>query len=544
MVIRCIFSQLDVNMNLQVTGIRNKFPVIALSFLFTVATVTNSAGQFTNILIDNEGNPEEPSIFINPKNTANLIAGANIDEVYRSTDGGFTWEKDNLESTYGVWGDPCIFTDTAGNFYFIHLSNPPNGNWIDRIVCQKSIDEGASWSNGSYTGLNGTHAQDKAWTAVDPQTNIIYVTWTQFDQYGSSNPNDSSIILFSRSIDGGLTWSTPHRISQLAGDCYDSDNTAEGAVPAVGPDGEVYVGWSNRDTLFFDKSLDGGATWLPNDVVISDQPGGWDYYIPGLQRCNGLPVTRCDLSNSVYHGTIYINWSDQRNGNDNTDIWISKSTDGGASWSVPLKVNDDNLVKQQFLTWMDVDQVTGNVYVLFYDRRNYSDHNTDVYLAYSTDGGNTFTNVKISESPFIPNTSVFFGDYTNLSAYNGKIAPIWARQDGSNTSVWTAIIDIATVINEEPDFTVSHFMLHQNYPNPFSDITAIEMEIKEAGFYSMSLYDLPGKKVASVFVNQFLQTGFHKLTLDPAEYYLHENIYYYSLAGEGESQTKKLVFLR
>ena len=90
----------------------------------------------------------------------------------------------------------------------------------------------------------------------------------------------------------------------------------------------------------------------------------------------------------------------------------------------------------------------------------------------------------------------------------------------------------------------THFMLHQNYPNPFSNITAIEMEIKEAGFYTMSLYDLPGKKIANLFVNQFLQTGVHKVTLDPDEYYLHENIYYYSLTGQGESQTKKLVFLR
>lgn len=152
--------------------------------------------QFENIKIDDSGGPEEPSICINPKNTNNMVAGANINYVYQSLDGGQTWQKDELESPYGVWGDPCIFADTAGNFYFIHLSNPSNGNWIDRIVCQRSINQGASWSVGTYTGLNGTKAQDKAWTTVDQVTNTIYVTWTQFDQYGSGNPNDSSIILF------------------------------------------------------------------------------------------------------------------------------------------------------------------------------------------------------------------------------------------------------------------------------------------------------------------------------------------------------------
>lgn len=61
-------------------------------------------------------------------------------------------------------------------------------------------------------------------------------------------------------------------------------------------------------------------------------PGGWDYVIPGLQRCNGLPVTACDLSNGPNRGTIYANWSDQRNGTNDTDVWLSKSEDGGNNW--------------------------------------------------------------------------------------------------------------------------------------------------------------------------------------------------------------------
>lgn len=139
-------------------------------------------------------------------------------------------------------GDPAIGVDTTGAFYYLHLSNPPNGSWIDRIIIQKSTDAGVHWSNGAYTGLNGSKAQDKHWIAVDPATNALYVTWTQFDHYGTNNPSDSSIILFSKSIDGGLTWSNPKRINKLAGDCVDSDYTAEGAVPAVGPNGRGLCG--------------------------------------------------------------------------------------------------------------------------------------------------------------------------------------------------------------------------------------------------------------------------------------------------------------
>ena len=65
------------------------------------------------------------------------------------TDSGETWIGNILTSSYGVWGDPVIDVDTFGNFYFFHLSNIPD-KWIDRIVCQKSTDNGNSWSDGTY----------------------------------------------------------------------------------------------------------------------------------------------------------------------------------------------------------------------------------------------------------------------------------------------------------------------------------------------------------------------------------------------------------
>ena len=132
--------------------------------------------QHTNIMISDQYFPEEPSIYINPKNTNQVMAASNIDNVFYSNDGGQTWTISKLTSTYGVWGDPCIITDTTGAFYFFHLSNPPTGNWIDRIVCQRLDTFGGTWNwnNGSYMGLNGTKAQDKEWAVVDWNNNTIY----------------------------------------------------------------------------------------------------------------------------------------------------------------------------------------------------------------------------------------------------------------------------------------------------------------------------------------------------------------------------------
>jgi hypothetical protein len=100
-----------------------------LYFPFTLFIFLSSDlySQFTNVMISNTNEPEEISICINPKNTNQVVAGANINNVYYSTDGGATWIADILsEPNTGVWGDPVIFTDTSGTFYYSHLSYPPS----------------------------------------------------------------------------------------------------------------------------------------------------------------------------------------------------------------------------------------------------------------------------------------------------------------------------------------------------------------------------------------------------------------------------------
>lgn len=506
--------------------------------LFAICISNFSFSQHTNILVSNSNAPNEPSIIINPQNPLQMVAGANLDNVYYSSDGGFTWSENQLSSTLGVWGDPTITVDTAGNFYFLHLSNPASGNWIDRIVCQKMDDFSQTWSDGSFMGLNGTKAQDKQWPIVDPITNNIYVTWTQFDEYGSSNTLDSSIILFSKSIDAGLTWSNAIRISKNAGDCIDSDNTTEGAVPAVGPNGEVYVAWAGPSGIMFDKSIDQGNTWLDEDVFISNIPGGWDYSIPAIYRCNGLPITCCDISNGPQRGTIYVNWTDQRNGNDDTDVWLVKSTDGGNTWSLPIRVNDDSIGKHQFFTWMVVDQKTGKLWFVWYDRRNYDDERTDVYMAMSEDGGSSFTNFKISESPFIPSASVFFGDYTNISAINDTIRPIWARCDNTDQSIYTAIINPSAIGQEESQ--LMDFEMSNIYPNPGTDDFAYSYKLHKPSPVRIEILDAMGNVIALI-KNERENPGRHLCRINAAELKLSPGIYFIITTCGEYSQTQKFV---
>jgi len=500
-------------------------------------------GQHTNVMIGTDNEPNEPSICINPKHTNELVAGANLNNVYYSHDSGASWTQTPVSCPWGIWGDPVIGVDTTGAFYFLHLSNPPNGSWIDRIVVQKSTNAGVSWSDGSYTGLNGNKAQDKHWITVDPATNAMYVTWTQFDHYGTSNPLDSSIILFSKSTNGGLTWSTAKRINKLAGDCVDSDDTAEGAVPCVGPNGEVYVVWSNRNKLWFDRSTDGGETWLEEDILVGEQPDGWDYLVPGINRSNGLPFIACDLSNGPNHGTLYLNWSDQRNGVNNTDVWFSKSTDGGQTWSSALRVNDDNTARQQFFTSMTIDQATGYLWFLFYDRRNYNDSRTDVYMAVSKDGGTTFKNFKVSESPFTPNENIFFGDYTCVTAHNNVVRPIWTRLFGSDLSVWTALVDTGVLVNTTEENENPFVSMEAAYPNPFIETAAISFKLHHRSLVNLQVYDLRGNVVATLFDHVWLDYGKYIEDLDAKKLGLPSGAYVVVLTVDGVVLKQKMLKL-
>lgn len=405
--------------------------------------------QFPNVTIDPGGGgyqPCEPSIAINPVNPDEIVAGAILDRVYVSNDGGKTWSIDQLTSKYGVFGDPCLVAGPKGCFYYLHLSDPAGKGWsheglLDRIVIQRSCKPDKKWSKGAGIGLNGSRDQDKEWAAVDPATGNIAVTWTEFQKYGSRSEQDSTFILFSGSNKKAKKWSEPVRINMIAGNCVDGDETVEGAVPTYGPDGEIYVSWALGETIWFDRSLDGGESWLQNDVPVSGILGGWDIAIPGLMRANGMPVTKCDLSNGPNRGNIYINWCDQRNGVDDTDVWLARSSDQGLTWSEPIRVNTDGPGNHQFFTWMDVDPVTGFIYVVFYDRRNTEGVATEVYLAVSKDGGESFENILVSEQAFSPSERVFFGDYNNIAAYDGRVRPIWTHMEKGKLSVKTALID-------------------------------------------------------------------------------------------------------
>ena len=404
------------------------------------------AQQVVRITDPSALNPAEVSIAINPKNPDNMIAasfqlgrppgpraGSNH---YVTFDGGKTWKTvPTPNPSKLVQGDDIVVFSSDGVAYHVHLSfdgirvaRPPRAE--NGMVVNVSKDGGNTWTDGTpaVNHINTvTPFEDKPGMVVDNAQGSrakgnVYLAWTRFDVYGSANPEHRTHIFFTRSTDQGQTFSMPFRISDTSGDCVDSDNTVEGAVPAVGPNGEVYIVWAGPLGLVFDKSTDGGLTF-GKDKVISDMPGGWDFSVDGLTRSNGMPVTGVDLSNGPNKGTLYVNWIDARNGD--PDVFLMSSRDGGDTWTSPVRVNDDSVKngKVQFFTWMAVDPVDGSINMIFYDRRDTEGAQTRVTVARSVDGGKSFVNHRVNLAAFPVNSNVFFGDYGSISAYDGRVVP-------------------------------------------------------------------------------------------------------------------------
>lgn len=406
--------------------------------------LTHGYSQLKNIRLDELTDGAkgcEPAIAVSMRDPKNIVAASAPGNVYYTLDGGATWEKSTITSPFGTCGNPVLVADRKGDFYYFHLSDPTgegrqNEKSLDQIVCHSSHDGGKTWDEGTAIGYNPPKDQDKPGVTVDDKGDL-YVAWTQFDHYGSSDANCLSSIMLSRSS-SGKRWSKPVEISQTPGNCADDDNTAKGATPGVGLDGKTFVVWANQNKIFMDRSYDGNV-WLSNDIGVVNQPGGWDLKIPGVARCNGLPVLLVDRSKSRFLGSLYIAWSDQRNGADDSDIWFIRSTNQGDYWTSPQKINNDEGGKQQYFPSVTIDYSTGYIYIVYYDRRNYEDNQTDVYLAYSADGGVSFKNIKISETPFMP-TEAVTGNYTGISAQKGTITPVWTRVEDGKASIWTTII--------------------------------------------------------------------------------------------------------
>lgn len=455
----------------------------ALAALLLVALFSPCLAQgFLNIQVnsDTSGNlHNEEQIAINPNDSNNIVGvwrdfrlGHRRVGVGVSFDGGLTWTDTLMEENhFPRHSDPGITVDTAGSFYVTLLSYTGNTSQPNGLYVEKSTDGGLTWgpSIAVVESVPGVF-EDKQLIACDradssPYIDNVYCVWARFY---------STQIMFNRSVDGNLSWETPVAIS-------DGSASRQWPVPAVGPNGEVYAAWchlSSPRSIRLDRSFDGGLTW-GSDITVRNVSFGSGSIQPGVSVFS-FPALDVDITEGPRRGWMYIAYMDRALSGGGTNIFFTRSVDQGATWSSPVKINDDpDAGKDHFHPWLSCDP-NGDLTATWYDRRNDpSNMLMDIYVTQSFDGGGSWTaNRRVTTVSSDPNLfpldesdddpPVFAG---RLGEYNGLWATsrdhwiaMWADTRTGSPNIFIGIPDTVTAVAELPPRPASR--LHAT-PNPF-----------------------------------------------------------------------------
>ena len=339
--------------------------------------------------------------------------------VGRSGDGGDTWSS-ALLGGFDVMSDPAIAAGGGGVWYYSYIARGGvAGSDLDVFV-QRSTDDGQTWL-APVAVTADANFDDKAYVAA--QGNDVLVAYADF---GTSPAK----IHAARSLDGGVSFDHDTVLANAS-------VGGNGACPVIAPDGTFYVFWrdSFQQFLWMSRSDDAGATWTPDVSIVAMQPlpssvptGEGGYRLLNLPSAAAAP-----------NGDLLVVWNDQLLGD--ADILAIRSTDGGDTWSAPVRVNDDAAGALQFFPWVAIDDA-GAVHVVWYDRRH-DNVDLDVYYAASTDGGVTFgANQRLTAASFVPvlptegGAAAFIGDYNGIAAGPAGVFPFYQDSRRGEQDVW------------------------------------------------------------------------------------------------------------
>ena len=389
----------------------------------------NSTTQSENSIFVNPNDPDNP---LNSNNSTNhpvsTLYGAND---FFSFDGGETWEGEKEGAGGENSGDPTTAISLSGR-YFVNYISGAGGQGISY-----SDDNGQTWTAKTVAPNPGSLAdKNHMWidnSETSPYKGNVYVAWTEF---GGMYDNQIAV---ARSTTNGETWETKKIVSTEV----NAGSHNQGVNLSTGPNGEVYAVWAIYDSWPSDeaaigmaKSLDGGQTWEPSVRIIDNIRGLRNTGVSKNMRVASFPAAAVDNSNGPGRGTIYVVWANVgepgvNNGND-IDVYMIKSSDKGESWTAPVRVNQDpaGQGKQHYFPWIACDPANGILSVIFYDDRNVSSTQCEVYCANSDDGGETWEDFKVSDVAFTPTpipglAGDYFGDYIGITAQDGIVYPVW-----------------------------------------------------------------------------------------------------------------------
>jgi len=359
-----------------------------------------------------------------------------------STDGGFTWTRALTPGLSQLSGgayyrstDPVSAIDLQGDLFLSTLDARDSLFTLDDLVVSRSLDGGATWTNHvAYSTPNAQLFADKDWLAVNdyagtPNAGRLVATFTGFSSNAAGETTGDT--LFSvESDDQGTTWSQATAITPSGGNY-------QGTQPFFLPDGTlicIYQDYASGTGLTFQlecrRSLDGGRTWPSAPVVVA--PGLTEFDDPVARTGGGLPA----VAVARQTGAIFTVWQAVA-ADGSARIFVTKSTDEGATWAPAQIVSDNPPNVSVFNPAVAVTPDGSTVSVVFYDKRLAPDllNYVDLFAAQSFDGGATWQpEVRVSDFTTdlrlaqLSDTGYMLGDYLGLAPAltpsEGTI-PIW-----------------------------------------------------------------------------------------------------------------------
>ncbi|MEW6733815.1 MAG: hypothetical protein AB1489_20975 [Acidobacteriota bacterium] len=351
-------------------------------------------------------------------------------------------------------GDGVVVFGPNNEAYYATLAFTA-GRFI--IGVAKSSDRGANFTqpiDASTTAGNPEDFQDKEWIAVDrgeksPFKGNVYVSWTTFKA-----ADGSTTINFARSTNNGTSYGAPVALSRKGA-------IVQGSMPAVAPNGDVYVVYEEllANQILFVKSTDGGITFGEpqvaarfNSVSFSQATGGNGVRIFSFPS---ITIDKNGVIHMVYAAAAAIFARDRG------DVFYVRSSDGGKSFSLPRKINDDGTLTTQINPSI-ATTADGKLGVKWWDRRNdpTNDSLTDVYMAISSDGGNSFgRNIRITNhnwafGPKEPQVAEgYHGDYDAIIGDGNNFYLSWSDERNANPDVYFARVPSDSVASA--DFNIS-----------------------------------------------------------------------------------------
>ncbi len=371
-----------------------------------------------------------------------------------SIDGGLTFVDDGglpVGNNQQLVGDPSVTACGNGTFYYGSIYFPNATDSALAVSVGTFSPTKLTWTLPKQAAISTPDFLDKPWVTCDRATNTLYMIYTRFVNFNINLAGPLQVEII-KSVDGGTTWSAPVVLQSSA-----TESVQIGYL-AIGPNSEVYTLWERgvdditavNTQLELRRSFNFGATFDPKVVVRVMTPSFYPAMV-GFNREDTLEIgtVAADTSSTATRGNVYVIWVERESpGVPARDVFVARSIDQGATWSAPVRVNDDRPGNDQVMPWVSVN-ADGTLEAFWYDYRNWAGmHTVDVYAARSTDGGQSFgPNFRVTTVPtswFVPATfTPNFGDYIQCASEAGGFYPSWA--DGRNNDIDVYVSHVPTL---------------------------------------------------------------------------------------------------